>query len=188
MEGLLADRSPAAPGTVQDAEALAAVPLQEFYDAETEPARLSAVRGILEHRGITPAPGDAAGALLYAALSGYAPMGLLVNQTMRRAMPVSELGRSIFPDAHGPLADRAASALVALGSAARRSSEDASLLPCRVHAFFRGLPGLWACLDPDCPEADTQAPGQSGPAGRAVRAAPGGLRLRRAGLRVLHLP
>ena len=166
VEGLLADRSPAAPGTVQDAEALAAVPLQEFYDAETEPARLSAVRGILEHRGITPAPGDAAGALLYAALSGYAPMGLLVNQTMRRAMPVSELGRSIFPDAHGPLADRAASALVALGSAARRSPEDASLLPCRVHAFFRGLPGLWACLDPDCPEADTQSPGQSGPTGR----------------------
>ena len=81
-------------------------------------------------------------------------------------MPVSELGRRIFPDADGALADLAASALVALGSAARRSPEDASLLPCRVHAFFRGLPGLWACLDPDCPEADAQSPGQAGPTGR----------------------
>jgi hypothetical protein len=27
------------------------------------------------------------------------------------------------------------------------------LLPCRIHAFFRGLPGLWACLDPACPGA-----------------------------------
>jgi hypothetical protein len=93
-------------------------------------------------------------------------MSLLVNQTMRRAMPVSEVGRSIFPDIDETVADRAASALVALGSAARRSPEDASLLPCRVHAFFRGLPGLWACLDPDCPEAGAQAPGQSGPTGR----------------------
>ena len=166
VEGELADRSPAAAGSAEDAAALAAVRLQEFHDAETEPARVSAVRGLLEHRGVTPAPGDAAGALLYDALSGYAPMGLLVNETMRRAMPVSELGRRIFPDADGALADLAASALVALGSAARRSSEDASLLPCRVHAFFRGLPGLWACLDPDCPEADAQSPGQAGPTGR----------------------
>ena len=29
-------------------------------------------------------------------------------------------------------------------------ADEAGLLPCRVHAFFRGLPGLWACLDPDC--------------------------------------
>src|SRR5690606_17615878 len=26
------------------------------------------------------------------------------------------------------------------------------LLSMRLHAFFRGIPGLWACMNPNCPE------------------------------------
>lgn len=65
------------------------------------------------------------------------------------------------------MADKAVTALVALGSAARRTPEEAGLLPCRVHAFFRGLPGLWACIDPECKavERDDLPPGV-GPIGR----------------------
>jgi ATP-dependent helicase YprA (DUF1998 family) len=166
VQGQLAERSPAGLGSVLDAEALAAVPLGRFYDGENDEARTRAVRGFLAFRDVTPRPGASTGELLVAALGSYPPMGLLVNETMRQARPVSELGALLFPGVDAPLADRAASALIALGSAARPSPEEAGLLPCRVHAFFRGLPGLWACLDPDCTEVDRQAYPAPGPVGR----------------------
>jgi ATP-dependent helicase YprA (DUF1998 family) len=166
VQGLLAERSPSAAGSVADAEALAAVPLAAFYDGEDDAARIDAVREFLGFRNITPGPGASAGESLVSALGDYAPMGLLVNETMRQARPVSELGSLLFPDANAALADKAASALVALGSAARRSPDEAGLLPCRVHAFFRGLPGLWACLDPDCTEVDGESHPVRGPVGK----------------------
>src|SRR5690606_37687131 len=49
-------------------------------------------------------------------------------------------------------ADRAVTALMALGSVARPDPKLSGLLPCRIHNFFRGLPGLWVCMDPDCSE------------------------------------
>ena len=166
VRGRLAERSPAAAGTADDARALAAIPLRDFYRGDTDQARADAVRTLLEYRDVTPAPGASAGQLLHAALSQFAPMGLLINETMRRAQPVSEIGVSLFPGADRDLADRAASTLVALGSAARLSDDDAGLLPCRVHAFFRGLPGLWACLDPDCPAVDRDLHPEPGPVGK----------------------
>ncbi|GGU90077.1 hypothetical protein GCM10010182_00660 [Actinomadura cremea] len=166
VQGQLAERSPAGPGSMLDAEALAAVPLRKFYTGENDEARTDAVRDFLEFRGVKPRPEGSTGELLVTALSSYPPMGLLVNETMRQARPVSELSALLFPDADAALADRAASALVALGSAARTSPEEAGLLPCRVHAFFRGLPGLWACLDPDCPEVDRRAHPVPGPVGK----------------------
>ncbi|MFJ8602207.1 DEAD/DEAH box helicase [Streptomyces shenzhenensis] len=167
VEGRLALREPATTGNVQDAHVLAAVPMQAFYDAESDAGRIAAVRGLLDYRGVTEeAPGATAGQLLYEALNDFAPMNLLVNETMERAHPVDELGARIFPMAEKELADKAASTLVALGSAARRSTDDAGLLPCRVHAFFRGLAGLWACLDPGCSEVDREVYPEPGPVGK----------------------
>lgn len=77
-------------------------------------------------------------------------MSLLVNLTMNEAMPLEELGSRIFATSAADLADQAVTALIALGSTARRSSNESGLLPCRIHAFFRGLPGLWACADQNC--------------------------------------
>ncbi|WP_395110609.1 DEAD/DEAH box helicase [Actinomadura sp. SCN-SB] len=166
VQGLLAERSPAGTGNVLDAEVLAAVPLGAFYSGADDEARIKALGEFLEFRGVKPESGISPGELLVAALDSYPPMGLLVNETMRQARPVSELGALLFPSADATLADRAASTLVALGSAARTAPEEAGLLPCRVHAFFRGLPGLWACLDPDCPEVDRQMHPDPGPVGK----------------------
>ena len=46
----------------------------------------------------------------------------------------------------------AVTVLMALGSMARRDPTGPGLLPCRIHTFFRGLPGLWVYTDPDCSE------------------------------------
>ncbi|GIH71558.1 DEAD/DEAH box helicase [Sphaerimonospora thailandensis] len=166
VEGQLALRELADTGSLQDAQALAAVPIQAFYEGQGDEARIAGVRGLLDYRKVRVTKDASVGELLHDALSAFGPMNLLVNETMKQAHPVNELGKLIFPTVETELANRAVSALVALGSAARRSEDAAGLLPCRVHAFFRGLPGLWACLDRDCPEVDREAHPLPGPVGK----------------------
>lgn len=159
-------RDGAATGSTDDAAMLAAVPLADFYAGDTDAQRAAAVSEFLSGRGVAHRDGRV-GALLDEALSSYGPMNLLVNETMQKAQPVSELGKVIFPGVEEPLADKAVTTLVALGSAARRTADEAGLLPCRVHAFFRGLPGLWACIDPECDAVDrSHLPPGAGPIGK----------------------
>src|SRR2546425_1114562 len=93
-------------------------------------------------------------------------MSLLINITMQSACPLPELGARIFPDSDPIQAQQAATVLVGLGSFARESSnlEGPGLLPSRVHAFFRGLPGLWICVDSNCNAV--QGGERRGPAGK----------------------
>src|SRR5262249_38127556 len=46
----------------------------------------------------------------------------------------------------------------------RRERTEPGLLPCRVHSFYRGLPGLWVCMDPRCSQLPV-AERARGPAG-----------------------
>ena len=71
---------------------------------------------------------------------------------MKSAVPLAELGKVLFPEVPGDRANRALTVLLALGSRARKTAGDPSLLPCRIHSFFRGLLGLWVCMDPQCTE------------------------------------
>ena len=74
-----------------------------------------------------------------------------VDPSQGPAQAVERLGERLFPGVESGEARRATDALVELASMARRG-EGAPLLAARVHAFFRGLPGLWACADPTCSE------------------------------------
>ncbi len=158
IQGKLALRPAQAPGSRTDVEHLAAIALDDFYAAE-ESTRRRAVASFLEWRQVTcDGPIDE---LLYGALADYPPMSLLVNTTMTEARPLGQLAGQVFGDS-GDDADRALTALIALGSTARPSVSEPGLLPCRIHSFFRGLPGLWACLDPDCTAIQHAAPGPIG--------------------------
>ncbi|HEY9226813.1 MAG TPA: hypothetical protein VIP11_09215, partial [Gemmatimonadaceae bacterium] len=158
VTGQLDLRSPEAQGTDADAGLLAAIDLEAYHAADTASGRVSPIRQFLEARGISHdrlvAPAvtsvDQLELLLHEALSEYGPMNRLINLTMRRAWSVPDLERDLFPTASPSIASQATTALMTLGSAARPSPGEPGLLPCRVHAFFRGLPGLWVCTDPDC--------------------------------------
>jgi ATP-dependent helicase YprA (DUF1998 family) len=147
IKGDLDLRPHEAPGTRRDAEVLAAIDLAKFYRAENEVDRDAIVKPLLEHLDV-----KASGNLeadLYHALVKFPPLGLLINTTMEQARAVSELGRGLFPDAPNE-ADLAVTSLMHFGSLARIDPNAPGLLPCRIHNFFRGLPGLWACMDPLC--------------------------------------
>ena len=148
VQGDLRHRQHAGTGTRRDAEALETIDLSRFYDAATDQERLSEVTSFLQYRRVARDQG--AGEALYDALVDFPPMAKLVNLTMAGAYPVNALGTLIFAGVDPDLADRSVTNLIALGSAAKRSANQPGLLPCRIHAFFRGLAGLWICMDPEC--------------------------------------
>lgn len=162
VQGDLLLRSGAAKGTRQDADALDTLDLQAFYESDTDEARLAQTEPFLKYRGITP-PWQL-GPALYTALESFAPMANLINLTMSDAQPVGALGEMLFSGAPPDIAARAVTNLIALGSVARRDPTEPGLLPCRVHSFYRGLAGLWVCMDPQC--ASLPPAQRGGPAGR----------------------
>ena len=148
ITGELDKRSHAAPGTEADASILANLDLGLFYSPDKD-ERESAVAEFLKHRGVIP--NGSVERDLFEALKSFPALGLLVNETMGAAQPLAELGFKLFPDTPD-IADSAVTALLAIGSVAREQPDASGPLPCRVHNFYRGLPGLWVCMDPDCSE------------------------------------
>jgi len=150
IQGDFAWRPHAAPGSKKDAEVLAAIDLATFYAQQDDEGRIKLVGPWLQHRHVTPEPNLEQ--TLFASLEAFPPLGLLINTTMQQARPIEELGQQLFPDSPKTEADAAATVLMALGSIAKPNAKSPGLLPCRIHNFFRGLPGLWVCMDADCSE------------------------------------
>ncbi len=147
-------------GSAAQAELLAGLDMSGFYSEE--PAkRAESVAPFLAAQSTPLDPGNIDRSL-FAALSNFPPLIALVNKTMGDAQPVNDLGLFVFPDSPKPVADLALTNLGALATSARKKPDDPSLLPCRVHNFFRGLRGLWACMDPDCSGIDESLRGAVG--------------------------
>jgi len=72
------------------------------------------------------------------------------------AQDIDKLGSRLFPDVTAVLARKATDALIELASSAKKDNSSAPLLAARVHGFYRGLPGLWACADPGCSEVSEE--------------------------------
>ena len=162
VQGDLLLRSGAAKGTPLDATALDAIDLQAFYESATDDTQLLQIAGFLEYRGIER-PWQLQRAL-YDSLVSFAPMANLINLTMNEALPVNALGEALFDGVLPDVAARAVTNLIALGSIARRDPTEPGLLPCRVHSFYRGLAGLWVCMDSQCSQLPAEQRG--GPAGK----------------------
>jgi hypothetical protein len=162
VQGDLRLSEDAAVGTNDDAQALTQVDLEKFYKAETDEQRLEAIAPFLDYRKVRERKN--AETALHEALLNFPPMQLLVNVTMKQACSVDAIGNDIFPEVEQGLAARAVTTLMALGSLARRNPAEPGLLPCRIHSFYRGLPGLWVCMDSECSGLDEGERG--GPAGK----------------------
>jgi hypothetical protein len=139
---------------------LANLRVDQLLAAESDGDRIPVLEPLLGYLGTLVA--NSVGRTLYEALEAFPPMNKLVNLTMQRAERLVDLGPKIFDVSDPDLANRAVSALITLGSMAHRSPDEPGLLPCRIHSFFRGLPGLWACVDPDCPANDLSGTGPVG--------------------------
>ena len=150
IPGELLLRQPSSTADSKAAAALAQFDLAKFY-SEDESERIHEVTKLVNTLGgnLDTSQWQAS---LYDVLRDFPPLNLLVNKTMKQAIPLLKLRDQIFEDKVIDPKEgiQALTALLALGSTAKPAPTEASLLPCRVHAFFRGLPGLWVCMDPDC--------------------------------------
>ncbi len=98
------------------------------------------------------------------------------------AQALATLGDRLFLGWSTSEARRAAAdALVELAGMAR-VADGVPLLAARVHAFFRGLPGLWGCVNQECSELPDELHG--GPVPAAARA----VSMWRACVRAAHVP
>ena len=162
VEGELSFRPNAAKGSTEDALALETIDLFGFYGAETDSGRMSQVAEFLRYRGVEPS-GQLTQAL-HSALESFPPMSELINATMTAAQPVTDLGEMLFEETPSNVADRAVTSLIALASMAKPDSNQPGLIPCRVHSLYRGLAGLWVCMDSQCGEMPPEQRG--GPSGK----------------------
>jgi hypothetical protein len=89
---------------------------------------------------------------LFSRLWTFGPAQRLISLASGRAVSLAELTAEIFPDCASAQAQTALDSLLALCAFARRRKDGRPLLPARLHLFFRGLPGLYACIDPQCSE------------------------------------
>lgn len=133
---------------------------------------------------------DSLARALHAVLSRLPVTGRLINLTsgatadedderdpagVGPAQDASALASRLFPDVAPELAHVATNTLVELASLAKEEDDKAPLLAARAHAFFRGLPGLWACSDPHCscvPEKHRKKWGEELPPTGALYAQP----------------
>jgi len=114
---------------------------------------------------------DPVARLLYSCLKGLPVVGRLLNLTSGanskedielnladtgHAQQVEKLGKHLFPDQSHSLSNAATNALIEIASIARARPQDSPLLAARVHTFFRGLPGLWACSNPRCTSIENE--------------------------------
>ena len=109
----------------------ALAPLFTFYK---RPCESSEDREVLAH--------------LYRVLNDRPFVNALVKSAAGNARDLGQLAGDIFPGFEK--GQRALEALLTLGTLARTSPESPGLVPTRVHAMFRGIHGLYACLNPKC--------------------------------------
>ena len=146
-------RSGARPATPSETSALAAFDLAAFENFASDLAAAHiAVQSLSRALSWTDPPvlkdADSLKDYLYTKLTGFGPLELLIETVSGRASALDGLQEILF--GAQSQADFATASLLALATFARRSADQRVLLPTRLHMFFRGLPGLFACCNPAC--------------------------------------
>ncbi|WP_176235229.1 DEAD/DEAH box helicase [Candidatus Hakubella thermalkaliphila] len=130
---------------------------QETHQPGDERQRMeAAAEQLFADLGLQPVGSDVS-ERLYQALQDHPRLLDLRRHTARRAQEFDAVANSIWGDlGDEPQRRKATAGLLSAGAYARPGGtadpDVPPLLPSRLHLMFRGLPGLWACIDPNCPE------------------------------------
>jgi ATP-dependent helicase YprA (DUF1998 family) len=151
-------RTGANTGSAAEASALAQFDLPAFERHAVNPVEARLAVGDLASTLNWPplVDTDDLADFLFHRLSGFGPLELLIQSVSGAALALHELESRLF--SHSPVASQATAVVIALATYARRASDQRVLLPTRLHMFFRGLPGLFACSDASCSQARDNSP------------------------------
>lgn len=154
IQGTPEQRGVAQAAPAAQLEALADFNLADFQrSAEDLNAATEAAADLAQRLGWSQPPRGNQAELrnwLFEQLTGFEPLENLITAVSGRAVRLDDLSDQLFGNHPSVDAEKATDALLALGSYAQRSTDGRVLLPTRLHLFHRGLPGLFACVDPAC--------------------------------------
>lgn len=159
VRGHIDPQSPDRHGSLSEAEVLATFHHQRFTNRaiDREAAVNELTRLAVALHWPTP-PGYNHGSdndadlrsYLFQQMCNWEPMQALIKASTGKALSLDQLSRDVFPDTPTTIARRAVEALITLGTYAHNGQRP--LLQSRLHLLFRGLPSLWACINPRCPD------------------------------------
>ena len=147
------------------AECLASIDLDALHAGASFERLRDALAPLFARAGATLAVDDEPALLraLYTFFKGHPVLNAVLKHTTAEAVALDALAEKIFPGSS--YARRATEALLTLGALARPNPDEQGLLPTRVHLMFRGLAGLYGCLNPRC-EGRQDSPGVEAPVGK----------------------
>ncbi|MGI8650162.1 MAG: DEAD/DEAH box helicase [Rubrobacter sp.] len=129
----------------------------------TDEAKLQKVCAAFTSSLNVPFSGKPAAQGLFDALVEHPRVLDVRKRTARRACDIGQLATDVW----GELGDdeirhQATAGILSAGTIAREKADAATppLLPNRLHLMFRGINGLWACVDPKCPVASASEEGR----------------------------
>lgn len=140
--------TPASPAPIEVADTLASLDLDginEALDATTLREKLAPLLPVSANPNPTE---QEVLADLHAALQNQPWVNQLIKEAAGQAVALSELAPRVFPG--HPDALRALEALLTVSTLARNKVDEPGLVPTRVHGLFRGLHGLYACVNAQC--------------------------------------
>ena len=140
----------------------------DFHDTFSHGDPGPSIRALARSLGLSPPDEDEEDEVaLHQVLTENDDLQWVRARTARNATRLSELARECWPGAEQEAQERATAGLLAAGSYARPMAlaDTPPILSMRLHAFFRGIPGVWACLNPACPEVPVAHRGER-PVGR----------------------
>ncbi len=124
--------------------------LHKIYEtaapAEAALRHLFTVLGVKVPNG--PLDLEALQSLAHQWLVSFGPAALATNLITSHPQPLKSIAGVVFPS--GRQSGRSLESLLALMSFGREVGTDRVFAPARLHLFFRGLPGLFACVNPRC--------------------------------------
>jgi len=140
-----------AAGDEQLADVLASIHLDQLHAMVGQETLATALTPLFEYLGSplsTKADDQAILKHLYGLLNGHTVVNLLLRETAGDARSLNDLAECLFPGSK--VGRKAVEVLVTLGAIAREQKDEPGLIPTRVHAMFRGLHALYACINPTC--------------------------------------
>ena len=140
-----------------------------FHDRFSFDNPWSAIRGLSRDSSLS-APDESVDThvAMYDMLSDNNEVRWMRDRTARNATLLSDLSKEQWPaGSDEDKRERATAGVLAAGSYARPEPEPDTqpLLSMRIHPFFRGIPGFWACMNIECSEVPSEYRGER-PVGR----------------------
>ena len=159
VQGKYIEKATTGPRYLGLADALEKVNLKEVYEQLSEGKQSPSLDGLFALAELKES--HSVERKLFDLLKDIPEVALLTNETMVKALTINEAAELSFPEVEESKRVDITSKLLSLASIARERADSVNLLPCRIHLMFRGLPGLWACISPNCPGLPLDQVGKS---------------------------